>query len=350
MMVGLIEELRQSGALIGELPPQPDGAPVSRWIVALQVVGAWLASFFLLGFIGLAAAIFIRSGSDWAVVGVLATGGAVLGLRAVSGMVGRQFFLALSLAGQAAFAFGIADELGWKHSEAWWSVAVFEAAVAVAVAWRPHRLLAALLMLGAVHLALVEPFQWLDSKVLDGEVATGWMLSVYWAAACGLWLLEPNWRTLRWADLLASLAIALSLYCLLSVLTQFTIKVSFFGLLWKERETGVMLVVISFIYLALCGRSLWKGGRGVALFASLLGLCAVTWQAPGIAVGFAALVIGFGGGRRWLLWLGGAVLLAAIGCYYYSLQIDLLQKSGLLVFAGGILLGLRALLGTEARQ
>lgn len=346
MMTALIDELRESGALTGDLPPMPASEPVSRWVVALQVGGAWLAALFLLIFVGLGAASWVRSGTGWMVIGVLATGGAALGLRAGPGMVGRQFLLALSLAGQGAFALGVTDRAGWRFGDAWWAVALFEVVVMVAVNWGVHRLLAALLMLGALQLALTQPF---GHDSFAGEVA-GWVLSFYWATACGLWLTERRWRTLPWSDLSGCLATALLVYCLLSILWHFALDLSGIGLFKKNWGIGASLVAISGVYLAILGRPIWVGARGAVLFASLLGLCAATWQAPGIVAGLVAMVSGFGQGRRWLFWLGGIVMLAAIGGFYYSLQINLLQKSGLLGLAGLILIALRAMLRSGERQ
>lgn len=350
MITQLIDNLRQSGELHGELPPAPVGVPVSRWIIALQVAGAWLAALFLLIFVGLGAASFVKSGAGWMFLGLLATGGAALGLRAASGMVSRQFLLALSLAGQGAFALGVAEKSGWRVVDAWWLVVFFEAAVFAAVGWAAHRLLAALLMLWAVQLALADPFV-VDAFETGG--LSGWLVSVYWAAACALWSLEPRWRVRRQAELPAALATALAtalaIYCLGGVLVRFAFDLGAAGLLRPGRHVDTLPVLLSFICLAWLGWQLWRGRRGWLLLASLAGLCAATWQAPGIAMGLTALVFGFARGHRWLLWLGGAVMLAAVGRYYYFLPVGLLEKSGLLVLGGFVLLALRALLGLEAK-
>lgn len=339
MIAQLIEELRQNGDLQGELPPVPADIAVSRWIVALQVAGAWLAALFLLVFVGLGAASFVRSGAGWMVLGAVAGGGAALGLRARPGMVGRQFLLALSLAGQGAFALGVAEKSGWRVAEAWWAVVAFETVVFIAVGWAVHRLLAGLLALWAMQLALAEP---LYRVPFGGGVA--WLMPVYWSLACALWSLELRWRLWRQADMLAAMAAALVIYCLGSVLAGFVVDMTASGSLRRGWHFEPLLVIVSLICLLGLGQSLWRERRGWLLLVSLVGLCAATWQAPGIAMGLVGAVLGFWRGRRWLLWLGGAVMIAAIGRYYYFLPLGLLGKSGLLILGGAILLALRAVL------
>lgn len=345
MMAQLIDELRRRGDLQGELPPVPVGVSVSRWIVALQVAGAWLAALFLLIFVGLGAGAFVRTGGGWMVLGLIVTAAAAFGLRAAPGMVLRQFLLALSLAGQGAFALGVAEKSGWRVVDAWWAVAVFEALVFVAVGWAVHRLLAGLLVLWALQLALAEPLH----GDPFGAGVSGWLLTAYWGAACGFWSLESRWRVLRQAEMLARMATALVIYCLVNVLARFALDLGGAGLLGASRHAAGSSVVVSLVCLISLGWPLWQGRRGWLLLASLAGLGVATWQAPGIAMGLVAMVVGFGRGHRWLLWLGGAVMVAAIGRFYYHLPVGLLEKSGLLALGGVVLVALRALLNSEAR-
>jgi uncharacterized membrane protein len=63
--------------------------------------------------------------------------------------------------------------------------------------------------------------------------------------------------------------------------------------------------------------------------------------APGILC--AALIVGLGlwRHRTWLTGLGAVGLTAHMVTYYYQLDITLLEKSGVLVASGLVLLGLR---------
>jgi len=67
-------------------------------------------------------------------------------------------------------------------------------------------------------------------------------------------------------------------------------------------------------------------------------------------MGALVLIFGFARSRRWLMWLGGAMLVFAVGRYYYEMQLSLMLKSGLMLLGGLLLLAVRVLiLGREDR-
>ena len=73
--------------------------------------------------------------------------------------------------------------------------------------------------------------------------------------------------------------------------------------------------------------------------AALLG--AGTLSTPGVVAGAAILVLGFDRRDRVLVGLAVLFLLCFGSFYYYSLQLTLLQKSGVLVASGLLVLGAR---------
>jgi uncharacterized membrane protein len=110
---------------------------------------------------------------------------------------------------------------------------------------------------------------------------------------------------------------------------------------------GDMLVGLVLVAVAgrLCRRpplALTSGQHAAALLAAAM-VALASFRAPGLAVGLAIVVLGFGSGNRPLLGLGVAGLLAAVSAYYYSLETTLLVKSELLAAMGLGLLGLRLL-------
>lgn len=335
----LLAELRATGQLSGE-PPLPAGEhseqSTSRWILALQVMGGWMAANFLLGFVGLGATALVKTPSGWMVLGVLATALAGFALQRAQGVLLQQFLLPLSLAGQAAFAIGAVD---LSHSSGWWLVGLFEMAVFVLVRWPLHRFLAALAALYAVQAAIVGDFV-LGHRASAGLAA--WLQTFYWAGACALLADEMRWRTTRAAPLLGVLAAALAVHCLSAASIPLALELG--GTFAGKTAVALGLPLVSFACLAYLGRDLWRSGRGLLLLLALAGVLAVTWQSPGLAVGSTAMVLGFANGRRWLLWLGGLVALAGIGRFYYFLEVDLLAKSAYLVLGGLLLLGARRLL------
>lgn len=341
-MTAIFKELRAAGLLTGEVPEIPDDAATSRWILALQVAGGWLAALFLLAFVGLGASAFVKSGGGWLLLGVLATALAGFGLHRNRGVVLRQFLFALSLAGQGAFAIGALkltsdDQIGWLL------VGLFEAAVCVGVSWTPHRLIAALVVLGALQ-GVAAPSGLFRSG--NGWFAT-WVLSVYWLAACAMLGLEARWRVHRSAPVLSAFAAALAIYCLLSVAVQFVFELGGNNPLRGQGLHGIGLSLVSFGCLAKLGHELWRGKGGVSLLVAFAGVCLATWQSPGFAMGLTAMVFGFRLTHRWLLWLGGVVALMAIGRFYYFLPVDLLTKSAYMILGGILLLGARRLIATQ---
>jgi len=344
-IASLIAALRASGHLRGELPDD-DEMLVSRWILALQAFGGWLAAAFLLSFVGLAAASFVRGGGGWLLVGTLTTLCAGGMLARVRQPFARQFLLPFLLAGQAAFAMG-AVQLDGRSG--WWLVALFEWGVAATIGWSLPRFIAALAALFAIQAAAAGMFP--DTYADPLVHVSAWLLPVFWGLACALLLGEPRWRTQRLAPLLAALAAALVVHVLLSVSWPLLLELG--GMPWQTARIDpalprLSLSLLSLATLAWLARPLWRTPRGALLFAALAGVAFATRQAPGIAVATTALLLGFAAGRHWLVWLGGLAALAALARFYYWLPVDLLTKSALLALGGGVLLAARMLLATGA--
>jgi hypothetical protein len=75
----------------------------------------------------------------------------------------------------------------------------------------------------------------------------------------------------------------------------------------------------------------------LALVATVV-IAVVTRDAPGVAAALLVLTLGHAVGSRMLLGLGVAGLLGWLSYYYYSLQMTLLAKSGVLAVTGVALL------------
>lgn len=345
---GLLDELRAGGHLAAEVPDNvpvhSDEADVSRWILALQAMGGWLASIFLLSFVGLGASALMKSGTGWLVLGILTTVLAGSMLQKAGSVFLRQFLLPFSLAGQVAFAMG-AVQLG--KDGGWWLVAAFQLAVCILVAWPMHRFLAALSVLYALQAALLGDLFFHGDRSWLGS----WLVPLYWAAACALLLDEAesmHWRVRKFAPVIAAFAAALVVHVLASIALPLAVELGGNGWMSQRSSPGLSQMavsVVSFVCLGYLGMPLWRTPRGALLLAALAAVLAVCWQSPGVGIGVAAMALGFAGGRRWLLWLGGLVALAAIGRFYYFLQVNLLTKSGFLILGGSLLLAMRVLIG-----
>lgn len=342
MSDALLEELRQRGDLLVEAPPPDAVQRESRWVLALQMAGGWLAAIFLLLFLGAGSAPFIHSASGWLVAGLLLTVAAGFGLRQAESPLFRQFLLAISLAGQAAVFFGLSD---WKRGQTTplngYAFALFEALVFAGIAWAPHRLIAGWLALLALSTAGFH--RWYDGQTHEQLV----FVTVYWLGACLLSFNEKLWRRLPQARaidlLLAALLLNVLLFCATTLFRPFAAGHGFQGL---EGSWG--LVLIAGPTLLFIGREVWHGQRAALAGLLLAAALALTWRAPGFAVGLTVLALGFRRGHYWMTWAGGLLALLALNRFYYDLQIDLLHKSGLLVAGGVLLLLMRALLAGAA--
>ncbi|MDR2240167.1 MAG: DUF4401 domain-containing protein [Zoogloeaceae bacterium] len=347
LAAALAEKLHAAGHLRVPAwpPPAVKDAPVSRWILALQVVGGWLAALFLLGFLGTSAMLALRSATGWIIVGLLLSAGPAPFLMRTENTVLRQFLFVAALAGQGALFWGVSrlsDHGVLFDGMAFFLLALYEAVLLVWVAWMPHRLVAALAGCGAFAGSLVMAFP--DVFLLLGG---DWWAGVYWLAAGLLWLREPRWRASRHADAMTALAWALTLHSLVYALSR-----SFAYFVMKDIGFSFTLFLLpagSAALAVLLARSLPRDGRNLAAVALLLVALALTWQAPVVGMGGVALALGFARGRLALMWIGGAVLVYGVSRFYYDLQLPLLDKSGLMALGGGLLLAVRALFGREER-
>jgi hypothetical protein len=343
----MLDELRAEGHLRGEVsPPQSSEAGVSHWIIALQVVGGWLAAVFMLLFLGLGAAPLIKGAAGWMVVGLLMTAlsGLLIGRILDSGhsraMVWRQFLLVASLAGRGALIVG-ASLLGkGEGAIGFVLIALYESVLLLRVAWMPHRLVAALVGAGALVAAL--------DMVFAQELVRYWV-GIYWFVVCLLWLLESRWQAQRYGEAVYALACALTLLCFAFTASGFLVH-PFFALPRGFRFDAALTSAVSIAFALILARPLLNSARNLIAAVLITAALGVTWQALAINMGAMVLIFGFARARRWLMWLGGAMLVFGVGRYDYELHLSLLLKSGLMVLGGLLLLGVRALiLGREDR-
>lgn len=356
MLENLLDELRTEGHLRGEVsPPRSSEAGVSYWIIALQVIGGWLAAVFMLLFLGLGAVPLIKGATGWIVIGLLMTAlsGLLIG-RSVkfehSGHSGhsdhsgatvwRQFLLVASLAGHGALIVG-ASLLGkGEGAIAFVLIALYESVLLLRVAWMPHRLVAALVGAGALVAALDMAF---------AQDLVRYWVGIYWCVTCLLWLLESRWQAQRYGEAVYALACALTLLCFAITVSGFLAH-PFFALPQGFHFDAALTSAVSIAFVLILARPLVDGVQ--SLFAAVLitAVLGVSWQAPAIGMGALVLIFGFARTRRWMMWLGGAMLVLAVGQYYYALHLSLLLKSGLMLLGGLLLLAVRALiLGREDR-
>ena len=345
----LEDELRRSGhwhapeagSLARALMAPQDLLAQSRWVLALQVFGAWVAAICVLVFLGFGVGAMIKSASGWLIVGLVLSALSGAALFSMTGAVARQFVLVASLAGHGALLVGAWSLESSAEVYAFLGIALYEALLLVWVAWWPHRLIAALLLCLAPLFALLS---------LNATLFIRYLPAALWAIAVVLWLTESRWAISRRAAAIEALALCASLVALWFAFQGRGWILLFSGARATDIWLPALLCAVSFSALLWLARPGLRSPRLAAGLALLLGGLALAWQAPALSMGAFLLVVGFLRGRTLLAGFGGVVFVLALGKFYYDLNTTLLLKSGYLVLGGALLLMARALLSRGDRH
>jgi hypothetical protein len=329
----LWQTLTHAGLVQGEMPGHPaedadDETPV--YVKAMLGVAAWISSLFLMVFV---LVLFELEGRNNATpriaLGVIACAAAAFYFRkARSSVFVEQIFFVLALAGQALVGFGLLETYRVDRGN-FLAMALFEAVVVLAIAYRPNRFLSALAALVFLHYA-ASPF-W-----------SNFLLPLYLAALA--LALHYQWRAPKQ---LSMVALALSL-------TPFWADMNT-GFLWRTIyvvepdvplwvwHAGLIAVWLGVVYALLqktMSRPWASENAGIWLLA--LVLAAGTWLTPMALFALAVFFLGFAQRDKVLEGIGLIELLWVIGHYYYSLVDTLLFKSLTLAGLGAGLLLLYA--------
>lgn len=312
---------------------QQDAAP---WFMdLLSGLAAWLAALLLI--VSLLFTFIDDSPLGVALASVLLLGSAVW-LLCRPGAFVSQLGLALSLVGQGMLVMSVSQLALWSsYPER--PPAVVAALVAIGMLLVPasavHRLACALIVMAGV--AVFIGFNGLLALygVLLATLATGiWLLRSRWAGngLAGLWraaagaatvaaLVLPMLGDRRWADRMIELVGA---------------EIGLWWMWLHPVGAGLLLLAVTGYLLRGQRAEMRLSGLGAALLLIVPG-----FQAPGLLVAAALwLAVFHAADRLWCVVVGlGAALY--LGDFYYSLHISLLQKSGLLVASGIVLLALR---------
>src|ERR1043165_2695060 len=142
----LWNRLRDAGLVHRERPADPD--PPSPWYVRTMLgVAGGIGALFLLGFVGAGLEFVFKSGVAGLAVGAMCCAAAYLIFTTLSrNDLATQAGLAISLAGQAMFIYGLHETLGFSGNSAGFllAVAIFEAILALLVSNFVHRVWSAM--------------------------------------------------------------------------------------------------------------------------------------------------------------------------------------------------------------
>jgi uncharacterized membrane protein len=311
------------------------------WYMSVAVaIGAWLATTFLL--LAIFAISGLRSDTAQIVVGLVLSAGAIFARREADAEFARWAAVAVALAGMGLITAGVH---GFTDSPA--SAAAACLVVALVFVWlvpdTTLRFLSTLAAGGAL-------FVW----VLGNKVPFGFdvCVAILVVAIAFVWRYDVAWRSNALAEILEPVGYALVIVLFVALLGRtFASSTHAHWTIDIRRDVGALgplaTIVCTAALLALTWRVLDEHGASLtsplsfAILAGVVLLGAGTLDSPGIVAGVAALMLAFD--RRNVVLLGmAAIFLIVFGSfYYYSLSLTLLQKSGVLLGSGLLLLSIR---------
>ncbi|HEX4326952.1 MAG TPA: DUF4401 domain-containing protein [Burkholderiales bacterium] len=319
--------------LVPGLPVRPLGTP---WYVRVMAgFGAWLGGLFLLGSVMAILSAVVHSSGGMMVLGAGALVAAYVIYRAAGDREAlQQLALACSMAGQFSLGFGVEDLFNLGTVPLAGVLFLLQAALTLLMANPLHRFLSAWFAALAAYWFLFR----LQAESLGAALLAA---SVTW-----IWLNEAAWTAARRATLWRPVGYALALALLF---WEAPFSIISWTLEWGQQSVklGVPHWLAAPAY-ALClaaaaavlARRLVPQKTAVCVAAALLA-SAAAWLAPGLLAALLVLILGQAAGKRILTGLALLAALWYLGAYYYQLQLTLLEKSGVMLGTGALLLAMR---------
>jgi uncharacterized membrane protein len=334
-------QLKQAGLAEGDMPA--DRVAVTPWYIRTMLgIAGWIGAMFLLGFVGAAFSVVMKSAASSLFVGALLCTAAIIMFRArPNGDFISQFALAVSIAGQSLIAFGLSQLMHPRTSLGALAFALLEVGLFLLIPNFLHRVLSALAAAGALVVALSNWGYYPYTQ------------AIVFAAFSWAWLSE--FRIAGRCAEIRALGYGLTLLVIAELVTQSSM--SYWRTAWMGRG-GMALIGGAYAFwisAALIGAIsvwvVWKllvrqgiaatEGPGLAALAGAVLVGLISVDAPGVGIAVTMLLLGFASGNRVLAGLGILSLLAYWSYYYYSLEMTLLEKSAVLVCAGVVLIAAR---------
>jgi hypothetical protein len=309
---------------------QADTTTRQPWYIRLFIgISAWIASILFMGF--LVEADIIQDETGLLISGLAFMAIAVgLNIFLPTNVFVRQFGLALSLAGQALFIYGLVLTL---HDSLLVPTLIIAVEVALIIAYndRFHRILSTVIIVGTLTYVIYDQFLFDLIHVL--------ILGLALATAL-LYQREPHIRVSGMDDTLQPLGMG---FCV-SLLGLLLIPLG--GDLYVHRwwiSAVLLLAVLIYVILEIAADLgvEWNTGAVPWLLFGAMILFFPALRTPGIFGAIILLVLGFWRNNRVLIGIASVFTVFYMGAFYYSLVWTLLQKSFALMGTGIILLLLR---------
>lgn len=331
--------LQEARIVQGDLPPAGE-ARVPWYVRVMLGIAGWIGAMFLLGFVGAAFAVLMRSSGAAFVLGAGTCAAAVFIFRAVpKNDFVAQFGLATSLAGQMMMAFAAGQWFERSLAGIALFVALQQAVLFVVVPNFVHRAWSAWTGLLAASYAMLDAGLFAFTPALSCAAFAALALSEFRLARHGSMV-----RAGTYGLALAATQVVIFHGGALEVL--FLSKGAPGVLLgpvgtWLGRLASLAVLLWTTVMLLRREGLALSSGPGRVGLAGALVLGLVSLKAPAVGPAAAILVLGFANADRVLAGLGVVALLGYLSQYYYALHATLLEKSGLLVATGLTLVAVR---------
>lgn len=334
----LWSRLAAAGFASGDMPAQASQGP---WYVRLMLgIAGCIAAGFLIAFVAVGLAFIVESKTASIAAGLLMIAAAFMLFLAARSDFSSMFGFAVSLAGQALFAYGLFRLLDAPdRATPWAAMAAAEAILALAMPNYIHRLVSAYLAAFCMAMGL--------ALSGGGGLAVG-LIAVAVAYA---WLNELRLAKLHTAATAIGYGLSLAFIHVESWSFSKDSMIRSLGAdpsPWAQAWMGQALVLAALLVVIgmLIRRAGWslREAKAVLALAAAAAVGAASFKAPGLAGGLMIVVLGFSNGNRVLTGLGIAALLYCVSSYYYLLDVTLLAKAGVLAASGVVLLAARWLL------
>jgi hypothetical protein len=330
----LWQQFAHAGLVTGDMPAPAE--PAAPWFVRIMLgIAGWIGAVFLLGFVGAGFAVVFRNEQVALVIGALCCAGAWgVFTAAPRNVLAGQFGLAVSLAGQVMFIFGLNETTGLdvRSPGLFFVVAIFEGALAFLLPNFVHRVLSTAAMAVAAGYGVnAMALYGMSTPLVGAALAAVWLTTGLWAGRGGFW------RAIGWGLVLGFIQPVPFVGALMFFVNGGP-RPPAYWLPWVNAALIVaVLVYVVRRLLDRAGSPVSSTPRLAALAGSAL-VGAACYRAPGITAGLMVMLLGFSNGSRELLGAGIVALLSYLAYFYYSLAMTLLWKSVVLAGTGAALM------------
>ena len=322
------QTLQHAGVVVGE-QPELDTLDSPWYIKSLLAISGWLASLFLLGFLGVGFEMLFRNATSSFIVGSMLIAGAFVLLKRPKNEFYEHVALAVSLAGQVLIAWTIFDNS--NEESAWFLACVFQFILTLVMPNFIHRVFSSFFTAVCLEIALVfAGIPYLASSIIMFVAAYIWLHEFKY---------PKHMQALRAIGYGAILAL---IYMYVSVMFFYNhafwyenrvVMNTWFPFWLGDAIAGTIVLYVAWSIIKRQGHTLFDPVTIAALLGTLV-LTMLSLQAQGIMLGILILILGFSVSNRVLIGLGIASLLFYTSAYYYLLDSTLLEKSKTLLILG----------------